>query len=322
MDRRKFLINMGLISALPLLPSCSAPSSLNVGIQPWIGYETLYLANGFNWLPAELHLHTGNTAVDSVNGLLSGELDAACLTLDEVLRVRETGVPLTVVLVFDTSAGADVVMARNSIKNISDLKGKRIAVENSAVGALVLSSMLGLAGISTTSVEIIDCSAEQQLSLWKSGEVDAVVTYEPTASRLQAEGAHIIFDSRQIPDTIIDVLAIRDDLNWRKKIAVNSLVKGHFQGLNHIKSSRQDASYRIATHQKISVKEVQTALSGIVFPSLEANRSYLSTKNSQLLMAAKRISTLMVQSGLLEKVGTLDDLVSVDYLPKSVVDEI
>jgi len=320
MDRRKFLINMGLMSALPLLSSCSAPSSLNVGIHPWIGYETIYLANDFNWLPAELRLHTGNTAVNSVNGLLSGELDAACLTLDEALRVRETGVPLTVVLVFDTSAGADVVMARNSIKNISDLKGKRIAVENSAVGALVLSSMLGLAGISTTSIEIIDCSVEQQLSLWKSGEADAVVTYEPSASRIQAEGAHIIFDSRQVPDTIIDVLAIRDDLSWRKKTVVNSLVKAHFQGLNHIQSSRQDASHRIATHQDISAKEVQTALSGVIFPSLEANREYLSTKHSRLLIAAKKISTLMLQSGLLKKENTLDDLASADYLPKSIVD--
>lgn len=316
MKRRQFLINICAILALPLLSSCSPNPQLNVGIHPWIGYETLYLANDFNWLPPELQLHIGNSAVDSVNGLLSGELDAACLTLDEVLRAREAGVPLTVVLVFNTSAGADVVMARNNIENTSDLKGKRIAVENNATGALILSNMLSQAGISTTSVEIINTPVEQQLRIWKSGKVDAMVTYEPNASKIEADGAHIIFDSRQMPDSIIDVLAVRDDLSWRKKIVLNALVKGHFLGLNHIQSSRQDASYRIATHQNITVKEVQTAFSGVIFPSLEANKVYLSTKHSRLLIAAKRISTLMVQNGLLKKENTLDGLVSADYLPK------
>lgn len=34
------------------LAACSPAKSLAVAVHPWIGYESLYLARDFGWLPA------------------------------------------------------------------------------------------------------------------------------------------------------------------------------------------------------------------------------------------------------------------------------
>jgi NitT/TauT family transport system substrate-binding protein len=87
MNRRQFLqLSVAALPALGLV-GCSKSQPLKTGIHPWIGYESLYLADEFGWLPQTVELVKGQAASDSMTGLLAGELDAAALTLDEALRV-------------------------------------------------------------------------------------------------------------------------------------------------------------------------------------------------------------------------------------------
>ncbi|MDR9441043.1 MAG: ABC transporter substrate-binding protein, partial [Halomonas sp.] len=164
-----------------------------------------------------------------------GELDGAALTLDEVLKARAEGLPLAVILVFDDSVGADMVLARPQIATLADLSGARIAVERSAVGSLVLHKLLEAAGLTADQLEVVDLPPDRQLAVWRQGDIDAVVTYEPTASQLMREGARRLYDSSQFPDMILDVLAVRHDrLRWRTD-ALEALVLAHFRGLAHLR---------------------------------------------------------------------------------------
>lgn len=318
MNRRHFLSSLASFSALAALPwlyGCQPKQPLKVGIHTWIGYETLNLAQEFHWLPEEIQLHENQNISISSALIQSGELDAACLTLDEVLRLRSLGVPLTVVLVFDVSAGADAVIARHAIQTLADLSGKRIGVEHNALGILVLHELLEAAKLPLSAVKIVDCPTEHQLSAWRNNEIDALITFEPTPTILQRDDAHRIFDSRQFPDTIFDVLAVRTDHIGNDQSALDALLDAHFKGLNHLQANRQDAIYRIANREKISADEVQQAYAGILLPSLPANREYLNAANGRLIETVKKVSALMVQHGLMKQTDTLQNLVSADWLP-------
>ena len=69
-----------------------------------------------------------NSAPQSLDLLASGKIDGAGLTLDEVLRALERGIDLSIILVCDISAGADVLLARPGINTLSALKGRRIGI--------------------------------------------------------------------------------------------------------------------------------------------------------------------------------------------------
>jgi NitT/TauT family transport system substrate-binding protein len=283
-------------------------------MHPWIGYETLYLARELGWLPPEVALREGKVAGDSLAALRAGTVDAAALTLDEVLLARAAGIPLVVVLVFDASAGADVVLARPGIEKVADLTGRRIGVERSGLGAMVLSTTLERAELTAEAVTVIDTPPDRQLVAWRDGHVDAVVTYEPTASLLEREGARRLLDSRQMPDVIFDVLAARSDRTPLLDAPLAGLIAAHFRALDHLRVHRQDAVYRIAARQGVDAADVQQALAGVVLPGLAANRGYLAP-GSRLAKAAAALDERMARYGLLAGFSHLDALLEPRYLP-------
>lgn len=82
MQRRDFLgISIAAGLSMAGLAGCSKSGPLAFGLHPWIGYEPLYLAENFGWLPKSIVLRTGSSSSDSMAGLLSGELGGAALTL-------------------------------------------------------------------------------------------------------------------------------------------------------------------------------------------------------------------------------------------------
>jgi NitT/TauT family transport system substrate-binding protein len=318
MNRRRFLQQLGLTAfatGLPWFVGCGKAPTLTVAIHPWVGYETLYLARDFNWLPARIQLSDYLVLGESLAALQSGAADAACLTLDEMLRARAAGLPLSAALVFNMSAGADRVMARPEIETLADLANKRIGFDPSSVGALVFAKLLDAAGLSPSAVTQVNLPPAKQLDAWRRGEVDAVVTYEPIATALAHEGAQDLFDSRQMPDTIIDVLAVRRDHQEILPL-LRTLVAIHFRALDYIHGNEEDAVQRISVRDEISPQEVRQALAGVTFPTLAANRGYLFGEESGLVLAARDLSRLMVRYGLLPREDNLQNLVLPDALPE------
>ncbi|MCL4757427.1 MAG: ABC transporter substrate-binding protein [Rhodocyclaceae bacterium] len=316
MDRRGFVRASPALGLAWLLAGCSSGKQIGLGIHPWIGYETLYLARDFGWLPSSVTLIEGATALDSLGALRAGRAAAACLTLDEVLRARAEGVPLQIALVFNISAGADVLLARPEINALSDLEGKRIGVEHGAVGDLVLFKALKAARLDQASVQRLDLQIDQQISAWQRNEIDAVVTYEPTASRIMRLGAQPLFDSRAMPDTIFDALAVLPDRARGAKSDLRNLIDAHFKGLEHLRLYRQDAIHRIAGRQNMGVDEVTRALAGVALPTLAANRSLLSSSNPRLTKSAARVGRWMADAKLVDHLPDSPALFSTEWLPR------
>lgn len=294
------------------LSGCAPEEPLQIGIHPWIGYETLYLARDFGWLPPIINLHEGKSADDSIHALHAGQIDAACLTLDEVLRVRIAGIPLTIIAVFDISAGADVVLSRSQIKDLQDLAGKRIGVEKNALGSLMLIKLLSAANLDQSAITIIDLTIDQQLAAWRQDKIDVVVTYEPTATLIRNEGAQIIFDSRQISETIFDVLAMRSDKIQKHKSSLQELIQTHFRAVSYINTNRGDALYRIAAHNGITYDEARQIIAGITFPSLVSNQHYFL--NNKVLNAARMISQILTQTVPLQSEDSLHNLTNAQFI--------
>jgi NitT/TauT family transport system substrate-binding protein len=286
---------------------------MTLGIYPWIGYESLRLARAFDWLPADVQLVEGRNASDSLAGLRAGTLDAAALTLDEVLLARSQGVPLMAVLVFDISAGADVLVARPEISHLAALAGKRIAVEHSAVGELLLVEALAAAGMIMQDVTLLDIPPNLQLAAWREGRIDAAVTYAPNSKHLEQAGAIRLYDSRKCPDTIFDVLAVRQDRVWGHNTTLHALLDAHFQALKHMRTNRADAMHRIAAWQGGEAQDVQKALAGVALPSRSGNQ-FLFAAGGKLAQVSQRLNNLMLARGLLPRLDSLKDLFQPHYL--------
>lgn len=317
---RRHLLAAGLglpLGSLTLLAGCAKPEPLvRVAGIAWVGYEPLFLARELGYYnDARLRLVELPSSTANLMALASGEVEAATLTLDELLIAREGKLDLQVILVLDDSAGADVVMVRPSIQTLAQLRGQRIGVEETAVGALMLAQLLAAAQLQPTDVIKVPTTSDRHVAAFEAGEVDAVVCFEPYATQLAKRGARRLLDSSRFPGLIVDMLVARSDALATAPRQFRALTAGYFRALDHLAQSPAQAAALMAPRMAISPDEVLQALKGVRLMDLAANHVLLGGSTPQLPVLAGKVGQLMTQTGLLRATPALDRLMNPDYLP-------
>lgn len=305
--------------ALPMAAACRPGEPLvRVAGIVWVGYEPLFLARELGRLDeavVRLVEMPSNTA--SLMALASGAVEAATLTLDECLLAAEGGLDVRAILVFDDSAGADVVMARPPLRTPRDLAGRRIGLEETAAGALMLTKTLEIAGLTPEQVIKVPITADRQLEVYEKGLVDAVVSYEPYATRLEALGAHRLLDSSVFPGLIVDVLVARATALAAAPQGFRHLLAGYFAALDHFRRNPRDAAERMAPRLGIPPEAALRAFQGVRMHDLAANRAWLSGGAPRLIPAAETVARIMRASRLLSGAVEIRRLPDPRFLPEA-----
>lgn len=306
-SRRAFLAALASAG----LAACAPPlAPLRVGTIVFPGYELLFLAREMEWLqPGLVRLIELQNSSDSVRALAAGELEAALLTMDEVMSARAGGVDLRAVLVLDTSDGADQVLARPGI-NLSNLVGRRLAAEDNSVGALMMASLLETAGVRVEQVFKVPITQSRAAEYYGKGLADVVVTAEPWASQIKAMGGVGIFDSSSVPDRIVDVVAVRADKIEPYAHALQHLVTMHWLALDLLSSQPERAAPLLAPRLQVPPPAVVGSFKGLRLPDRAQNQAMLAPGGT-LERNLPRLQDILLNARLLPKMvetrALLDD---------------
>lgn len=274
---------------------------MRIGTNLWPGYEPLYLARNLGFIDAErYHLVEYSSASQVIAAFRNGVIDAAALTLDEVLLLLENNFTPQIVLVMDVSNGADAILGQLDIPNLKAIRGKRVGVEDTALGAYFLSRALEQAQIEATTVQIVPMEIDKHERAFLSREVDVIVTFEPVKSKLLKNQARLLFDSTQIPNEIVDVLVVNKPYLQVNPDAVQHLIRQWFLALDYMHNQPDAASYRISKRLNITQEEVKTAYLGLILPNREQNtRLFHPDLPGSLHDTSKKLSDSMLQKQLL-----------------------
>ncbi|MBE0493546.1 MAG: ABC transporter substrate-binding protein [Thiomicrospira sp.] len=302
----------------PWLSACGPTEPLVVAGHPWPGYEIFFMARDLGWLPLNgmQSLDTPN-ASESMQAIRDGRAQAAMLTLDEMIRLCSEGYDLRVAMIFDISVGADVVIAKPDIKTPQDLTGKTIGYEASALGALMLHEFLNHSILDRNEIKLVDMSFDHHHQAWLDNEVDALITYEPNATKLLYSGGHRLFNSQQIPDKIFDLLVVTADAAQRHKMALYDLIDTHFNALHHFRTNPMDASHRIAKRMNMPAEDIMQVYRGLLMPDALANYAYLSKLDDRMIKAAAHLVYVMHEAGIIVDDCDLRTIFTNEFIPKA-----
>lgn len=304
------LTGMGLNGCMPF-----KNDPIRIGAQPWPGYELIYLARELKFFnDNKVTLIESPSASANLRGLATRSLDGACLTLDEVLTARSNGIKLKIVAVLDESRGADVVLAKPEIKQLKDLYKKTIGVEQTATGAVLLHAALEAAGLSLSDVNTSYIPIDEHHAAFLSGKIDAIVTYEPTKSKLLTKGARIIFSSADIPGRILDTIAVRSDVIDQKSSETRALISGHFMARTEWKKDPAKYAPLLADRLDLAPADVPAAFSEVHLPDAQENRDWMTGSPARLTSAAEALGAVMVRQGLLHTPPPLNGLFTPEFL--------
>ena len=118
----------------------------------------------------------------------NGSIEAALITMDEVLAVAQSGMDPVILFVSDESRGGDAVVAHADVTSLADLKGRRVAVQINSVERLPARRALQAGGARRQRCADRQSAPDRHLAAFLRREVDAVVTYEPVRSQIVGAG--------------------------------------------------------------------------------------------------------------------------------------
>ncbi len=256
-----------------------ANTPLRIGINPWPGYEFLFLAKQKGFLEqhgARVELLEYSSLGDVRRAFEMGKIDGMACTLIEVLMARENSPRLPrAFLVTDFSDGADVILADSKVSGIGGLKGKSIGAETASLGVFMLSRALERAGLALSDVALIPMDQAHMEKALGQGQVDAVITYPPESVKILAKGkANRIFDSSLIPGEVIDVVALDAAILAAREREVAGILRAWDQALAYAARHPEESYALMARRERISPEEFRKALEGIRVLSTSEQRSW------------------------------------------------
>ncbi|MFZ7090777.1 ABC transporter substrate-binding protein [Primorskyibacter sp. 2E233] len=286
-----------------------------VGLVVWPPYEMAFLAEDLGYYDGHaIELIDYRSPSDFMVVYQTGSLDAVGTTLGYALELQAADPRQEVVLMINHSTGGDAVVAGAPADTMQDLVGRRIGYEASALGGYVLSRALEESGLTKDDVTLVPLDMQNHEAAFQDGRVDAVVTYEPTVTALLGDGHNVVFDSREIPFEILDVLLTPDHLSEDKQRQLQAFVDGWFKAYDYFLENPSDAASRVAERQGMTVDEFLASFDGVELIDHMTNLAWLSGNTPKLTARLEEHAHKMVELGFLNAVPDVSQMANPTYV--------
>lgn len=312
-----------LASSILMAPLAVSAAPIKLGINTWIGYGPLYIAeklNTFKRHGIEVKLVKFQDTALIGPALESGAVDGAAITYDQVIGNVAKGLKQSVVLTLDYSNGADAIVTDSSIQSIKDFKGKKVAFNPLTPSDFLLSYALQKNNLTQKDIQPANVTPEAVPSALLSGAVPIGVTYEPNISQIiKAKSKRkfkVIFSSKDAPGLITDVLVFKNDYIGDHRNEVKSFIQAYLDGLDYMKRNPKEANTIIGKWMGISDTEVQDQLTGVFNPTLKemTNNFTKSEKIDSFYRSGPLIGDILLKKKQITSVPKTEDTIDPQFV--------
>jgi NitT/TauT family transport system substrate-binding protein len=284
--------------ALTALAVPAYAETIKIGLQPWLGYGPLWVAEekGFfeaNGVDVELINFTWDQ--DVAAALASGNIQVISAATNTVILNINNGVDLKGFMVMDGSTTADAILAGNNITSIPELKGKKVAYEIGSTSDLLINYALNSSGLTIADVEAVPIAAADAGLALIAGRVDVAVTYEPYISAALAQGPDfkVLYTAGEKPGLISDVLAAETGFISENQEELVSIIKAWDQAVTFLRDNPEEGGQIIADAVGSPIEEFNTAFAGVHLYDISENTA---TLKGEFQATVEEIGAIMQQA--------------------------
>ena len=264
---------------------CSAQAEpLRIGYSDWpgwVGWEIAVENGWFEEAGVEVEFEWFDY-VASMDAFAAGQLDAVGMTNGDALVTGSAGAQGVMVLLHDYSNGNDMIVAAPGITSVEDLKGKKVGVEIGFVSHLLLLNALEKVGLCEADVELINVPTNETPQVLASGDVDAIVAWQPSSSlALQSlPGSTAVYTSADEPGLIYDLLVVSPSSLAQNRSEWRTVVDVWYRIVDYIEdpATRANAIEIMAARVGLSAEEYEPFLAGTRILSREEATAYFVDK--------------------------------------------
>ncbi len=248
---------------------------LKVGYSDWPGWVAWEIGVQKGWFK-EAGVEVDFVWMDyvaSMEAYGAGQLDAVCMTNGDALVTGATAKPSVAIVLNDYSNGNDILVGTKDIKDVKDLKGKKVALEEGFVPHLLTLKALEANGMSESDIEIVNTPTDETPQVLKSGKVAAICAWQPNSGTALKEvaGSKVLFSSANAPGIIYDGLFVSPESLQKNRAEWLKVVKVWYQIVEYLKDEENHEESLDILAQRVGMKPdaYEPLLDGTFILSLE-----------------------------------------------------
>jgi ABC-type nitrate/sulfonate/bicarbonate transport system substrate-binding protein len=305
LGRRQFL-RMGGAGALAL-PALVAPSlarataaksaHLRFGVGSAIAYNPVYVAKEKGFYEEEgldVELTWAQASPEVLQAIIGGSIEGGVGGSFGMIAGAEKGAPAVTVAIYAYGGErlALAVRTDSGIKTLTDLYGKKVGFQSGAIGQQMFQTMCQIEKLDTSKIDIAFLNNVDMAAAVAAKSVDAIVTWEPQPSLLEAKGLVKVLQRGgkylQSPGCVI----FGTDYIKKNRDVILRFVKAHFRGCQFIRESPKEAAVINAKFVKGAVPEVlQDSYRYLIFdPRVTRHMQAELQADMRFMLAQKKIS--------------------------------
>ena len=279
-----------LVAGLMMSSMAQAAEPLKIGYSDWPGWVAWEIAIEKQWFKEEGVDVTFEwfDYVASMDAFAAGKLDGVGMTNGDALVTGATGAKSVMILMNDYSNGNDMVIAGPGISSIKELKGKKVGVEIGFVGHLLLLNALEKAGMTEADVELVNVPTNETPQVLASGEVDAVVAWQPSSGQALklVPGSTPIYTSADEPGLIYDLLCVSPESLAARRDDWKKVIKVWYRAVDYLKdpATTDDAVKIMASRVGLDPAEYKSFINGTNILTLEEAMKFVGSADRVIML--------------------------------------
>lgn len=206
-----------------------------------------------------------------------------------------------IIMQSDWSRGGDAIVARQGIRSINDLKGKKVSVAIGTPSHSFLLYALKASDMTVNDITIVEKSnAVDAAADFKAGAVDAAVVWSPDDQDCvqKVQGSSILKNTKEAAHIIADVFFVKKSYLEANRDKVHNLVEGWLIGnaeINSDPSARAAAAQVLVEGLNVDKGLADTMIGNARLTTLGDNKNFFGLTPGYQGMTAEKLYVNMTQ---------------------------
>lgn len=239
---------------------------------------------------------------EQTQALAAGEIDILnAVGGTSVILAAANGIDLKIISTFSRCPKAFMIVSKSdSIKTISDLKGKKVGGPKGTILHQLLLAALDKNSLSNEDVEFMSMGIPNAMSALENGEIDAALVAGPAAYNIVKNGATVLTTGEGLVDATIVVAASKKIIDEHPEI-IKRFLKVQADSVKWVQDNNEEAI-------KITAKETDLEESAVkeMFDWYDFSQEFTSTDAKGL----EATQQFLLDNGMLENKIDIKDIIA------------
>ncbi len=267
------------------------------------GFYTKYLGE-----EVEVQLIKFQSGPSLITAITAGQLDFGQAGDQPVIQAKANNVDLKIIgkFLFSDKVNGLIVRPDSGIKDIADLKGKKVGVTVGSTGQQLLYVYLKAAGLKPADIQQVNLQPGDIVSSITFRNIDAAVTWEPYLTLTQQQGTTIQLADGTGYKTEIDVIFGRNAYLKEHPDIAQGILKAQYEAGQWIEQNRDEALAIVAKDAGLGEDVLRP-----IFDKVQVNHVNLTDEDLESIRESIAFS---VEYQLIPGLFDVSDFVDTQYL--------